>query len=129
MQLTPDQVDQMKSALAEGKRRVTVSLTDVQRQLWRNEATAEDQDRDDTVARVSRIRAAAIRPGFFGDLRRAIAVARIPDARLASLVSVDAQLLERFREGEAELPAAAIERLIATLGLRLMHEIPRAAGA
>jgi DNA-binding MarR family transcriptional regulator len=129
MQLTPDQVDQMKSALAEGKRRVSVSLTDVQRQLWRNEATAEDQDRDDTVARVSRIRAAAIRPGFFGDLRRAIAMARIPDARLASLVSVDAQLLERFREGEAELPADAIERLIATLGLRLMHEIPRAAGA
>jgi len=129
MQLTPDQVDQMKSALAEGKRRVSVSLTDVQRQLWRNEAAAEDQDRDDTVARVSRIRAAAIRPGFFGDLRRAIAMARIPDARLASLVSVDAQLLERFREGEAELPAAAIERLIATLGLRLMHEIPRAAGA
>ena len=129
MQLTPDQVDQMKSALAEGKRRVSVSLTDVQRQLWRNEATAEDQDRDDTVARVSRIRAAAIRPGFFGDLRRAIAMARIPDARLASLVSVDVQLLERFREGEAELPADAIERLIATLGLRLMHESPRAAGA
>jgi DNA-binding MarR family transcriptional regulator len=129
MQLTPDQVDQMKSALAEGKRRVTVSLTDVQRQLWRNEAAAEDQDRDDTVVRVSRIRAAAIRPGFFGDLRRAIAMARIPDARLASLVSVDAQLLERFREGEAELPADAIERLIATLGLRLMHEIPRTAGA
>ena len=129
MQLTPDQVNQMKSALAEGKRRVSVSLTDVQRQLWRNEAAAEDQDRDGTVARVSRIRAAAIRPGFFGDLRRAIAMARIPDARLASLVSVDAQLLERFREGEAELPADAIERLIATLGLRLMHEIPRAAGA
>jgi len=129
MQLTPDQVDQMKSALAEGKRRVSVSLTDVQRQLWRNETAAEDQDRDDTVARVSRIRAAAIRPGFFGDLRRAIAMAMIPDARLASLVGVDAELLERFREGEAELPADAIERLIATLGLRLMHEIPRAAGA
>ena len=43
--------------------------------------------------------------------------------------AVDAQLLERFREGEAELPADAIERLIATLGLRLMHEIPRTAGA
>lgn len=129
MQLTPDQVDQMKSALAEGKRRVSVSMTDVQRQLWRNEAAAEDQDRDDTMARVSRIRAAAIRPGFFGDLRRAIAVARIPDTRLASLVGVDAQLLERFREGEAEIPADAIERLIATLGLRLMHEIPRTAGA
>lgn len=129
MQLTPSQVDQIKSALQDGKRRVSVSLTDAQRQLWQHEAAVEDQGRDDTVARVSRIRAAATRPGFFGDLRRAIAMARIPDARLAGLVGVDIQVLERFREGETELPADAIERLIAALGLRLMHEIPRAAGA
>lgn len=125
MQLTPGQIDQIKAALHEGKRRVSVSLTDVQRQLWHHEAAADDQGRDDTVARVRRIREAAIRPGFFGDLRRAIAAARIPDARLASLVGVDVQVLERFREGEAELPADAIERLITALGLRLMHEIPR----
>lgn len=84
MQLPPDQIDQIKSALHEGRRRVSVSLTDVQRQLWLHEAAAEDQGCDDTVARVHRIREAAIRPGFFGDLRRAIAAARIPDARLAS---------------------------------------------
>jgi hypothetical protein len=129
MQLTPGQIDQIKVALAEGRRRASVSLTDAQRQLWQSEVAVEDRDRGDTVARVSRIRAAAIRPGFFGDLRRAIAMARIPDARLASLVGIDAQLLEQFREGQAELPGEAIERLIATLGLRLMHEIPRAAGA
>lgn len=102
MQLTPGQVDQIKSALAEGKRRALVSLTDVQRQLLRNEAAVEDQGRDSTMARVSRIRAAAIRPGFFGDLRRAMAMARIPDARLAGLVGVDVHLLEQFREGDAE---------------------------
>lgn len=129
MQLTPGQVDQIKAALAEGRRRASVSMTDAQRQLWQHESAAEDQGRGDTLARVSRIHAAAIRPGFFGDLRRAIAMARIPDARLASLVGVDAQLLEQFREGGAELPAEAIERLIAALGLRLMHEIPRVAGA
>jgi ribosome-binding protein aMBF1 (putative translation factor) len=125
MQLTPRQIDQITSALQEGRHRVSVSLTGAQQQLWHHEATVEDQGRDDTVARVSRIRAAEIRPGFFGDLRRAIAMARIPDARLASLVGIDVQVLERFREGEAELPADAIERLIAALGLRLMHEIPR----
>jgi len=125
MQLTSGQIEQITSALQEGKRRVSVSLTDTQQQLWHHEATVEDQGRDDTVARVSRIRAAAIRPGFFGDLRRAITMARIPDARLAGLVGVDIQELERFREGETELPADAIERLIAALGLRLMHEIPR----
>jgi sRNA-binding protein len=127
-QLTAEQIEHIKSAVAEGKRRVAVPMTDVQRQLWRQEAAAEDAGRDETVARVSRIRAAAMRPGVFGDLRRAIAVARIPDTELAGLVGVDVHLLDRFREGEAELPADAIERLAATLGLRLMHEIPRSAG-
>ncbi|NBW97857.1 MAG: hypothetical protein EBR28_14325 [Planctomycetia bacterium] len=97
MQLTEDQVDQITTALAEGKQRVSVSLTDVQRQLWRNEAVAEQQNRDDTAAHISRMRAAAIRPGFFGDLRRAVAMARIPDARLAGLVGMDVHLLARFR--------------------------------
>lgn len=129
MQLTPGQIDQIRSALHEGKHRVSVSLSDAQRQMWHQEVAAEDLAQDETIARVRRIRAAATRPGFFGDLRRAMAVARIPDARLASLVGVDVQVLERFREGEAELPADAIERLIAALGLRLMHEIPRVAGA
>ena len=93
MQWSSEQIDQIKSAVAEGRRRVSVQLTDVQRQLWRQEVATEDAGRGETVARVSRIRAAAMRPGVFGDLRR------------------------------------AIERLAATLGLRLMHEIPRTAGA
>ena len=129
MQWTSEQIDQIKSAVAEGRRRVAVQMTDVQRQLWRQEVATEDAGRGETVARVRRIRAAAMRPGVFGDLRRAIALARIPDSELARLVGVDVQLLDRFREGEAELPADAIERLAATLGLRLMHEIPQTAGA
>ncbi len=129
MQWTSEQIDQIKSAVAEGRRRVSVRMTDVQRQLWRQEVATEDAGRAETVARVSRIRAAAMRPGVFGDLRRAIALARIPDAELASQVGVDVELLDRFREGEAELPGAAIERLATVLGLRLMHEIPRPAGA
>lgn len=82
MELTADQVDQIRSALAEGRRRISLTPTDVQRHLWRQEAATEDVYRDDTVARVGRIRA-----------------------------------------------AAAIERLAATLNLRLMHEIPRNSGA
>jgi len=129
MQLTADQIDQIRTALAEGRRRISLTPTDVQRHLWRQEATAEDACRDQTVARVGQIRAAATRPGVFGDLRRAIAMARIPDAQLAGLLDIDLDLLERFREGEADLPAAAIERLAAALNLRLMHEIPRSTGA
>lgn len=129
MQLTADQVDQIRSALAAGRRRISLMPTDVQRQLWRQEAAAEDACREDTVTRVGRIRAAATRTGVFGDLRRAIAMARIPDAHLAGLLDIELELLERFREGEADLPAAAIERLAATLNLRLMHEIPRSTGA
>lgn len=129
MELTADQVDQIRSALAEGRRRISLTPTDVQRHLWRQEAATEDAYRDDTVARVGRIRAAATRTGVFGDLRRAIAMARIPDAHLAGLLDIEPDLLVRFREGEADLPAAAIERLAATLNLRLMHEIPRNSGA
>jgi hypothetical protein len=129
MQLTPGQLDQITLAVREGRHRVSVSLTDLQRQLWQQAAAAEDQGRDETVTRVSRMRAATIRPGLFGDLRRAIALARIPDARLAGLIGVDLEVLGRFREGEVELPADTIERLVTALGLRLMHEIRPAAGA
>jgi hypothetical protein len=34
-------------------------------------------------------------------------------------------LLSDFRAGEAELPAAALDRLLGVLGLRLMQEIRR----
>ena len=104
---TADQVDQIRSALAAGRRRISLMPTDVQQQLWRQEAAAEDACREDTVARVGRIRAAATRTGVFGDIRLAIAMARIPDAHLAGLLDIELELLERFREGEADLPAAA----------------------
>ena len=104
---TADQVDQIRSALAAGRRRISLMPTDVQQQLWRQEAAAEDACREDTVARVGRIRAAATRTGVLSDIRRAIAMARIPDAHLAGLLDIELELLERFREGEADLPAAA----------------------
>ncbi len=46
-------------------------------------------------------------------------------AELAKEIDVDPRLLSDFRAGEAELPAAALDRLIESLGLRLMQEIPR----
>jgi predicted transcriptional regulator len=58
-------------------------------------------------------------------VRRAILLARHSIDELAATVGVEARLLSDFRAGEAELPAAALERLIDTLGLRLMQEIPR----
>jgi hypothetical protein len=44
---------------------------------------------------------------------------------LAAEIGIDARLLSDSRAGDAELPAAALDRLIGVLGLRLMHEIPR----
>ena len=69
---------------------------------------------------------AAEQPGFFGDVqRRAITASRQPMDELCERIGVDQQLLSDFRADDAELPAAALERLIQTLGLRLMQEIPR----
>ncbi len=72
-----------------------------------------------------RIQAAAERPGFFGDLRRAIIASHLSVGELSAATGVDQRLLSDFRAGDAELPAAALERLVDTLRLRLMQEIPR----
>jgi hypothetical protein len=44
---------------------------------------------------------------------------------LSAEIGVDPRLLSDFRAGDAELPALALDRLIQTLGLRLVQEIPR----
>jgi len=43
---------------------------------------------------------------------------------LAKQINVDPRLLSDFRAAQAELPAAALDRLLEALGLRLMQEIP-----
>jgi hypothetical protein len=50
---------------------------------------------------------------------------RRPTAELAKEIDVDLLLFSDFRAGEAKLPATALDRLLETLGLRLMQEIPR----
>jgi ribosome-binding protein aMBF1 (putative translation factor) len=62
-------------------------------------------------------------PGFSGDLRRAITTACRPSHELAAELGIDVRLLEDFRVGEATLPSDVIDRLVATLGLRLTAEI------
>jgi hypothetical protein len=68
---------------------------------------------------------AAEQPGFFGDIRRAILLSRRPTGELAAAIGVDTRIFSEFRTGEAELPAAALDRLLEVLGLRVMQEIPR----
>jgi hypothetical protein len=77
------------------------------------------------IAHFRKIRTAAEQPGFFGDVRRAILLSRPSIDKLAADIGVEARTLSDFQAGEAELPAAALDRLIETLGLRLMQEIPR----
>jgi hypothetical protein len=62
-------------------------------------------------------------PGFSGDLRRAITAARRPSHELAADLGIDVRLLENFRAGDATLPSNVVDRLVATLGLRLTAEI------
>jgi hypothetical protein len=125
MQLTPEQQDQIRKAKAAGDQRVTTGFTDEQKEQWEAAVQEELAGKEENLAHMRRIQAAAERPGFFGDLRRAIIASHLSVVELSAATGVDQRLLSDFRAGDAELPAAALERLVDTLGLRLMQEIPR----
>ncbi|MCR4413702.1 MAG: hypothetical protein NUV77_14880 [Thermoguttaceae bacterium] len=125
MDLTPEQQEQVTQARAAGQKRVTLSLTPRQKAQWQTVMEQELAGKEENLAHLQKIKAAAEQPGFFGDLRRAIALSRRPVHELALEIGVDWRLLSDFRSGDAELPAAALDRLIETLGLRLVQEIPR----
>jgi hypothetical protein len=125
MQLTPEQQEQVQQAKAAGERRVTLAFTPQQKAEWEAAVEQELAGKEENVAHLRKIKAAAEEQGFFGDLRRAIALSRRPIRDLALEIGVDWRLLSDFRSGDAELPGAALDRLIETLGLRLMQEIRR----
>ena len=125
MQLTSEQQDQLQQAKAAGEKRVHLRLTAEQREEWRAAVEEELACKDENIAYIQDVRAAAEQSGFFGDVRRAIILSRRPMAEMAAEIDVDVRLFSDFRAGKAELPAAALDRLLESLGLRLMQEIPR----
>lgn len=125
MQLTSQQQEQINEAKLRGQQRVTMQFTAAQKSSWREAVAQEMAGKAENVSHVRKIQAAAEQPGFFGDVRRAIVLSRRPMAELASAIGVDPRILSDFRSGEAELPSSALERLVETLGLRLMQEISR----
>ena len=125
MQLTPEQQTQLAKAKSVGEKRVALSFTPQQKAEWEAAVQQELAGREENLDRLRKIKAAAEQGGFLGDLRRAIALSRRPVQELAAEISVDWRLLSDFRAGDAELSSAALDRLVAALGLRLMREIPR----
>ena len=125
MKLTSEQQSQAQQARAAGERRVTLRFTTQQREAWQAAVRQEIAGKDENLAYFRKVQAAAERPGFFGDVRRAIALSRQPADELADEIGVEPRVLSDFRAGDAELPAAALDRLIEVLGLRLMQEIAR----
>jgi DNA-binding MarR family transcriptional regulator len=125
MQLTPEQQEQVRQAKVAGERRVHLRLTPDQRNAWRAAVEEELAAKEENIAHLRKIHAAAEEPGFFGDLRRAILLSRRPVHELAQQIGVDPRLFSDFRAAEAELPAAALARLLETLDLRLMQKIAR----
>jgi hypothetical protein len=125
MQLTPEQQEVIEKAKASGEKRAMLAFTSGQKAEW-NEALHQELDgRAETVAHLRKIKTAAEQPGFFGDVRRAIALStrRVDD--LATDAGIEVRVLSDFRAGEADLPPAALDRLLNLLGLRLMMEIRR----
>jgi hypothetical protein len=125
MELTPEQQEKVRRAKAAGDKRVMLSLTPEQEVEWEAAVQQELAAKDKNIAHFHKIKAAAEQRGFFGDVRRAIALSRRPVHELAAEIGVDPILLSDFRAADAELPCAALDQLIETLGLRLMQEIPR----
>jgi hypothetical protein len=125
MHLTPQQNEQIRQAKAAGEIRVTIQFTPEQEQEWRAAAAQEMAGKEENIAHIRKLQAAAAKPGFFGDVRRAIIHCRRASDELAAEIGVDPHLLSDFRAGEADLPSEALDSLIETLGLRLMQEIPR----
>jgi hypothetical protein len=125
MELTSNQKELKREAKQRGERRIYMQLTQEQKKEYREAVAIEIASKDANLAHYHKIKSAAERPGFFGDIRRAILLSRpsIPD--LANAIGVDWRVLSDFQAGEAELPAAALDRLLEKLGLRLMQEIPR----
>jgi hypothetical protein len=125
MRLTPEQQEIVNKAKTSGEKRATVSFTSEQKAEWQAAVQQELDGRDETISLLRKIRSAAEQPGFFGDVRRAIAISNRRVDDLARDVGVDLRLLSEFRAGEADLPSAALDRLLDILGLRLMIEIRR----
>lgn len=125
MHLTPEQREQLQHARDNGERRVTMKFSTDQSKSWREAVDQELADKSANIAHLRKIKEAAEQPGFFGDLRRAIIISRGSVSEVAAAIGVDTKLLSDFRAGDAELPPAVLERLVETLGLRLMQEIPR----
>ncbi len=125
MQRNPQQKELVRQAKERGERRVSVPFTAEQRNAWREAVEQELASKDENAAHIRQIVAAAEQPGFFGDVRRAMLASRRPIHDLAGAIGVEPRILSDFRAGTAELPAAAVDHLMETLGLRLMQEIPR----
>jgi hypothetical protein len=125
LQLTPDQQAQLYRARAAGEKRAMLNMTREQKAEWQAAVQQELAGREENIEHLRKIKAAAEQEGFLGDLRRAIAQSQRPAQELAAEIGLDVRLLSEFRAGEAELPVAALDRLIGVLGLRLMQEIRR----
>ncbi len=125
MELTPEQQTQVRQAQAAGEKRAHLSFTPQQKAQWEASVQQELAAKEENLDRLRKIKAAAEAEGFLGDLRRAITSSRRPVEELAVEIGVDWRLLSDFRAGDAELSSAALDRLVAVLGLRLIRETPR----
>lgn len=121
IELTPEQraeMDRQRAANPQA-RGVYVDFTPEQAEQYRLLAREVDAGRDQDLAHIRAVEAAAHEPGFSGDLRRAIMAARIPSDLFAARIGVPIREFEDFRAGHHLLTSDVIERLIDVLGLKL----------
>lgn len=121
MHRTPEQLAEIERQRKANPnaRGVWIEFTPEQLEEWRQLVSEVEAGRDQDIAHVRAIEAAAREPGFSGDLRRAIMAARIPSHQFADRIGIPITEFEEFRAGQHVLTSDVIERLIDVLGLKL----------
>lgn len=99
-----------------------MALSGEQHAEWRRLVELEEAGREEESARWRRIAEAARSPGFVGDLRRAALSAGRSLNEIAGDAELDPLQFFEWMGGAATLQVDEIERLVDSLGLRLVAE-------
>ncbi len=124
MQLTDEQRAELERQRSDqpGRRRFMLAFTPEQREQYRRAVAEETSARDANVRRARATLDALREATFSGWLRRAIAASGVPQDELAARVGIEAAQINGFLQGTATLDSAAIDRLMAVLGLAAQLE-------
>jgi hypothetical protein len=92
MERTPEQKELIRQAKERGERRIDMEFTPEQRNEYCEAVALEMAGKDANIARARKLKIAAEKAGFFGDIRRTILLSLLSIADLATAIGIDWRL-------------------------------------